>query len=623
MNHSHKHGLFVALVSIILSVGMAAEDVPSRSTTANEFVAALHTAKATSVAGQWTDAARNWERVVQLNPVNEEYWQQLAEAYYKSGDWAIPAFEKVLDLGGYCFPSETAYSIARSFAGLGDEEKAIAWLQDAFARGYRDLDHAKNDASFRVLRDDPRFVELVGPFDTSKESRTEAWQRDLALLQRELERKSYPQFVKMSKQELEAEMAKLSRDISTQSDMQATISVMKLVAKMGVGHTEALPPHTLDFAETLPMKFYLFKEGLYVIAADPQYQNLLGAQVLSFGDTNADQVMAALEPVVFRDNEIWLKAMGPNLLRYTALLKALNLISDAMQVPLTVRDLQGQTRTVTISADPRNPDIWNSYPYPSTWVGFPPVGTGPVPLYLKNTEAFYWFQYLPDSRTVYFQYNRVLPDSKEPFDQFVARLFAFIGQHEVEKLVIDLRWNNGGNTYLLPPLINALVGTPKINREGGLFVIIGRRTFSAAGNAAAYIQRQTNAIFVGEPTGAKPNSLGDEVYFTLPYSKLAVSAADVYWESSWPQDFRQWMAPQIFVEPTFAAYRSNQDAAMEAILGLTRPEFTISQHPGFWCRSEEQIDIDDKDDKNEPKPPAARLRELAPISAAPAGDVRQ
>jgi len=221
-------------------------------------------------------------------------------------------------------------------------------------------------------------------------------------------------------------------------------------------------------------------------------------------------------------------------------------------------------------------------------------------------EPFYWFEYLPESRAVYFQYNRVLTDPKEPFDKFVERLFAFIDQHDVDRLIIDLRWNNGGNTYLLPPVINALVRTPKIDREGGLFIIIGRRTFSAAGNAAAYIQRQTNAIFVGEPTGAKPNSLGDEVYFTLPYSKLAANAADVYWQGSWPQDFRKWIAPQIFVEPTFAAYRSNHDAAMDAILGLARPSFAISQHPGFWCKSEQQLDVDDKDAT---KPPAASLHE--------------
>jgi hypothetical protein len=290
----------------------------------------------------------------------------------------------------------------------------------------------------------------------------------------------------------------------------------------------------------------------------------------------------------------------------------LNLVTDPLQVPLTVLDSQGHTRVVTIGADPSQPDIWNTYPYPNTWVGFSPGGAAPAPLYLRNMEAFYWFEYLPQSRAVYFQYNRVLTDPKEPFDKFVERLFAFIDQHDVDRLIIDLRWNNGGNTYLLPPLINALVRTSKINREGGLFVIIGRRTFSAAGNAAAYIQRQTNAIFVGEPTGAKPNSLGDETYFMLPYSKLAASVADVYWQGSWPQDFRKWVAPQIFVEPTFEAYRSNHDAAMDAILGLARPSFAISQHPGFGCKSEQQMDVDDKDAT---KAPTAGLQEGVPANS--------
>jgi hypothetical protein len=607
----------VIVIGLILSLRVAAQDSPSHAASSRVFIDILRSAKATSAARQWRDAAEAWDRVVQFNPVNEEYWQQLAEAYYKNGDFkrAIPAFEKDLELGGYCFPSETAYNIARSFAFLGDKEKAVAWLQDALARGFRDLDKAKTDSSFKSLHDDPRFVALVGSSDTSSMSRVEGWQHDLALLQQELLRKSYPRFVKMTKEELQADIATLSRDIPKLSDVQATIAVITLVAKMGVGHTEALPPSTQEFAETLPIKFFLFKEGLYVVAADPKYKDLLGAQVLSFGDASVTQAMAAVAPLVFKDNEMWVKPLGVYYLRYTALLKGLNLITDSLHVPLTIRDLQGHTRRITVTADTSYPNIWNVYPYPSTWIGFSPQGKGPLPLYLKNLEPFYWFEYLAESRTVYFQYNRVFDDSKEPFDKFVARLFAFIADHDVDKLVIDLRWNNGGNTYLLPPLVHALVSSPKTKREGGLFVIIGRRTFSAAENAAAYIQRETNAIFVGEPTGGKPNSFGDETYFTLPYSKLVASVADVYWESSWPEDFRTWIAPQIYVEPTFEALNSNQDPALDAVLGFVSPGFAISQHPGFWCKSEQNMDTDE--DTDEPQPPATRLHESTPPIAEP------
>ena len=604
----------VAVVSLALSLNAAAQGRPSRATV-TEFIDALRNAKRASEAHRWTEAASNWERVVELNPVNEEYWEQLGEAYYKHHDLrqAIPAFEKVLDLGGHCFPSETEYNIARSFALLDDKEEAVTRLQDAFAMGYRDLDHAKTDPAFKALHDDARFVVLVGGANSADLSRDEGWKRDLDLLQRELQRKSYPQFVKMSKEELQDEIARLTQNIPMLSDSQATIEVMKLVTKMGVGHTEAWPQYTQDFAETLPLKFFLFKEGLYIIAADPKYQSLLGAQVLSFGDASASQAIASVAPLVFRDNEMWLKTFGPYLLRFTAVLKGLDLISDLSQAPLTIRNLQGQTRIVNVIADTSYPNIWNVYPYPNTWSGFAPQGKRPVPLYLRNMQTFYWFTYLSESRTVYFQFNRVLPDSKEPFDKFVARLFAFINQHDVNKLVIDLRWNNGGNTYLVPPLIHAVIRTPKINREGKLFVIIGRRTFSAAENTAAYIQRETNAIFVGEPTGGKPSSLGDETYFSLPYSKLTASVADVYWESSWPQDYRTWVAPQIFVEPTFEALNSSQDAVLDAVVGFVSPGFAISQHPGFWCKSEQMLDIDD--DRNEPAPPATSLEHKTPTLA--------
>jgi hypothetical protein len=39
-------------------------------------------------------------------------------------------------------------------------------------------------------------------------------------------------------------------------------------------------------------------------------------------------------------------------------------------------------------------------------------------------------------------------------------------------------------------------------------------------NAADYFQRDLNAIFVGEPTGGKPNAPGDETFFALPTARL-------------------------------------------------------------------------------------------------------
>ena len=99
-----------------------------------------------------------------------------------------------------------------------------------------------------------------------------------------------------------------------------------------------------------------------------------------------------------------------------------------------------------------------------------------------------------------------------------------------------------------------------------MFVVIGRRTFSAAQNGATLIERHTEAIFVGEPTGASPNFVGETVPFELPYSKFRANVSDLYWQSSWPTDYRIWIAPLIYTPPTFAAYRAIRDPAVDAIL---------------------------------------------------------
>jgi len=186
---------------------------------------------------------------------------------------------------------------------------------------------------------------------------------------------------------------------------------------------------------------------------------------------------------------------------------------------------------------------------------------------LKNIYAPYWFEYAPETKLVYFQFNRVADDPRESLAQFSDRLFKFINEHDVEKLVIDVRRNPGGNTLLLPPLINGLIRCEKINQRGKLFSIIGRHTYSAAQNAATFIERNTKAIFVGEPTGSSPNFIGEEneATFELPFSKLNVNVSYLFWQSSWPFDYRPWIAPLLYTPPRFELLRANRDSAMEAI----------------------------------------------------------
>jgi hypothetical protein len=52
----------------------------------------------------------------------------------------------------------------------------------------------------------------------------------------------------------------------------------------------------------------------------------------------------------------------------------------------------------------------------------------------------------------------------------------------------------------------------------------------------------------------------------VPYTRMRGSVSDLYWQSSWPLDYRTWIAPLLYAPPSFALYRANRDPAMEAIL---------------------------------------------------------
>jgi hypothetical protein len=63
----------------------------------------------------------------------------------------------------------------------------------------------------------------------------------------------------------------------------------------------------------------------------------------------------------------------------------------------------------------------------------------PRPLHLRNRELPFWFEHLPADDLIYFQFNSVRDHPAETFAAFCDRLFGYIEDQHVGRLVIDLR----------------------------------------------------------------------------------------------------------------------------------------------------------------------------------------
>jgi hypothetical protein len=402
--------------------------------------------------------------------------------------------------------------------------------------------------------------------DPGKLNRANGWLYDLNLMQWEIDRKSV-KGEQFDPKEIAREIAQLKQKISTLNDNEIILEIMRIMRKMNDGHSWAMPSFEHpDFRRTLPLLFYQFSEGLYVIAADPKYKDLLGSQVLEYAGITIDKFTDIFDPYIMRDNQNALKVRIPYILRTPEFVKTKKYIKDASSVDLKIRDMKGNLKTVNVKADTTQPNIWNTLPNPATWVNLPQTLAGKMPLYLKDMGNAHWWEAVPEMNMVYCQVNKIRNTPEQSFAQFVQRLFRFYDSTQAEKLVIDMRWNNGGNTMLVRPLIDSIIRRPELNKRGNLYVIIGRRTYSAAQNTATYLERFTNPIFVGEPTGSSPNFVGEEEPLILPYSKTIINVSDLYWQSSFPFDKRTWIAPLLYAPPGFEYFKANRDPAMEAIL---------------------------------------------------------
>ena len=108
-----------------------------------------------------------------------------------------------------------------------------------------------------------------------------------------------------------------------------------------------------------------------------------------------------------------------------------------------------------------------------------------------------------------------------------------------------------------------------MSRRGRLYLLVGRATFSAAGNFAADVERFTKALLVGEPTGGGVNQYGDATAVTLPATGWNVSIATSYVQRGAPGDRRLAVDPDIRVDLTSTDYFAKRDPALaRALRGL-------------------------------------------------------
>lgn len=325
------------------------------------------------------------------------------------------------------------------------------------------------------------------------------------------------------------------------------------------GHTGIFPFTPADGTLLYPLRWWEFSDGLLVTAARPPYEDLVGSRVEAVAGRPIDEVLRLVEPLAPRDNPSNLHAFAPLYLRVSNLLAGLGVIDVAGPTTFTLVDRDGSRRDMEIEPTvPVFDDDWDS--------GLPHRLAATDAPWLRDQDTTLWWTFLEDSGTLFAQFNHVRGDATS----VVSELRERAKEDDVERVVIDLRHNSGGDNTTLSPLELAL-RDPTMNREGRLFAIIGRVTFSAAANFATDLEGSTSVIFAGEPMGGSPNLYGDTRPVDLEATGQTLYMATRYWERSTPDDERLTIEPDISVDLSSEDYFAGRDPVLEAILAQPAP----------------------------------------------------
>ena len=377
-------------------------------------------------------------------------------------------------------------------------------------------------------------------------------EREILSLADSMERIHPDLFHSVSRERFRGEANDLASRSSGLTRDELVVGLMRLTALPGErdGHTGIYPFDA--HARTLhmyPLRLYDFADGLHVVGSIGG-ENLTGRKLTAISGTPVAEVVAKVRPLVPHDNESGRRWLLPEFVTTAEVLRGLGIVS-------------GPTATFSF-ADGSEVEL---APVPAQQVagtlgGAPaPLPTAHNPVWLRSVDNPQWLTTLRGGRVVYLGYRLTTSSTFE----LAQRLLTLARKPKVTRVIVDVRLNHGGDNTTYHPLLDVL-SRPAIGRK--TVVLLGRTTFSAAGNFVADVDRRTKARFVGEPSGGAPSQWGDSVPVELARAGLTVHVASLYWEFGPRGDKRLATVPGVRVEMTAADFFAGRDPVLARALAL-------------------------------------------------------
>jgi hypothetical protein len=380
----------------------------------------------------------------------------------------------------------------------------------------------------------------------------------------------------------------LKSELPRLSEEQRVVRAMRLVALIGDRAT-ALEPDNPTFNEWYPIRLYQFTDGYFVTAAHRSVADLAGAQIVAIGGRPVAEAMEIARGLLSA-NGIAERTERLYAIHNSGLMRGAGLADADGRLRIRARLASGRMVDRALTPARTDSQLYASGGSPFIWADLSepygtPLGThddwftayrnlpamafrtpdDARPLHLRHRRVFF-AQALPAQEAYYAQINYMSNSAQETFEDFFQRMMREVDAARPRRLIIDLRFNAGGDGS------KAIMMAQEIVRRGPdtpwreLYILVGRRTGGAAISGLDAFVRNTPATIIGEPTGGQYNSISDSRSFAYPDTHIRVSVAVTTGQMSESNDLSDTILPDIPAPFSFADWRAGRDPAIDPIL---------------------------------------------------------
>ncbi len=172
------------------------------------------------------------------------------------------------------------------------------------------------------------------PDFSAPRDRDEAWRQDVAFLRDEF-LKVDRSFTEETSQKFLDILDNLYEQVPSHSDNEIVVAITRAAAASGNGHTRAYLMRNGNYLKWLPIRYYWFSDGLFVVRTTEDYSQTFGARVLAINGIAPEELMSRMRDLI-PGSDSWVVYNSTYLLNSPEFLNGMDVIPSAESVCINI-----------------------------------------------------------------------------------------------------------------------------------------------------------------------------------------------------------------------------------------------------------------------------------------------